>query len=179
MQLARLLDGRCDLVALLTNVIRPCAYNVYGIAPEATVEIHQNRAEMSAGGLGWAIAAWRGKHSDNNRFCGSWIDDIVIVSRDLKKIIGTVFGVYQFPFLGNPARISCPDAKPVRVFQTPIEWLKKYGDGVVLLGNEREQVAWLRECEAGIVTDNVTHGEKIQKMIRREILGPKILVAAS
>lgn len=179
MQLKKSLDGNLDLVTKLLNVVRPCAYEAHGEPPNASVDIHQSRENSARGKIGWAIAAWRGRNWDQNLFIGDWIDEIVVVSRDFGKVMGTAFGVYQSPVLGNPAHLCCPDIEPVRIFQSPLLWLQSGGNGVVMFGREREQVDWLRDCEAGIITDGVAHGERIQKMIRRDIAGPKILVASA
>lgn len=175
--LVKLLGGNAFLATQLVNVLRPCAFEAHGETPAAYVDIHQNREIACRDKVGWAIAVWRGKPVENNRLTGRWIDDIVIATRDLKKIVGSMTGTYLMPVLGNPEHIYCRHLEPMRIFQSPLQWISGAGDGVVLFGREREQVAWLRDCEAGIVTDSVAHGERIQKMIRREIVGPKILVA--
>ncbi len=165
----------------LLGMIKPCLYEAHGEPPGAAVEFHQLAPLGRASAMGWAVACYRGAtrcEALHPRFWGGWCDGIAVISRDLRQVIGWASPWTELPFIGNPAWIFDEDFAPARVFRTPREWLLSGGEGVALCGARRVLADWLRGCEAGIIADNIKHGEELQQMIRREMTGPQILVAA-
>ena len=80
----------CDARFLIDclGVVKPCLYEAHGESPDAAVEFHQLPELGKVSEIGWAIACYRGEPGFLPRFWGSWCDGVVIVSRDLQRVIG-------------------------------------------------------------------------------------------
>ena len=106
----------------------------------------------------------------------SEIVDLVGVSRDLKRVLGRLVGIVSV--LGWPQQPGEAAEAPVRLFRSVAAWLAARCAGAVLVGGPAENHGWLAGCDGGIVTDDIAHGQAIQKILRRPYEGPKVLVAA-
>jgi hypothetical protein len=136
----------------------------------------------------WVLAARHGlpypDHSATGRVnsgalearLGECIVDLVACPPDLSKPIARLYGAADV--------LGCPDAgwiavDPVRIHSTPLAWLASGCHGVVPVGDEIGVQSYLRDCRAGIIADNVAHGEALLMKMRRELPSlPKVLVAA-
>ncbi|MDD2794379.1 hypothetical protein [Acidocella sp.] len=110
-----------------------------------------------------------------NAVFGPDIIDLVAYSLDFARCYGTL--LRNTCVLGSPQHPADAGA-PVRVFRGVDAWFRAGCAGVVLLGDEEENIHWLRQCAGGIVTDDVAHGQALQKKLKRAYDGPQILVAA-
>jgi len=66
-------------------------------------------------------------------------------------------------------------ADPVRVHRDPIAWLRAGGDGVVVLEDDGYDI--LANLPAGLVAEDVEHGERIKARLARPFKTPPIFIA--
>jgi len=65
---------------------------------------------------------------------------------------------------------------PIRVYRDPLAWLRAGGDGVVVLDDAGFDI--LANLPAGLVAEDVEHGQEIRARLSRPLPVPRIFVAA-
>lgn len=117
---------------------------------------------------GWPETARRGAHH------GLHVTDMICVRVDLAAATARLH--QRFAVLGWPLDPRDAD-QPVRVHPSPLAWLRSGCDGVVLVGDDRDNHAWLRNCTAGFITDTIEMGQALETKLRRDpVRMPPIMV---
>jgi hypothetical protein len=104
------------------------------------------------------------------------IVDLVAITPDCQRVVGRMTGLATV--LGYPQRDFGAESETVRVFRSLDAWLRGAMQGVVLVGDHEENLAWLNGWNGGIVCDDLAHGKSIDRMLRKQYSGPPVLVAA-
>lgn len=102
--------------------------------------------------------------------------DLVALSPDCGRVIGRFTG--NAAVIGNPQWPDGDDATKLRLCRDPASWFRTGMQGVLMLGDRDEQIAFLRGWHGGIVCDDLAHGKTIDRLLRRAYAGPPVLVAA-
>lgn len=69
------------------------------------------------------------------------------------------------------------DPRPVHIHETPLDWLRASGNGLVLLTSDwREQRNTLMSCRGGIAATDPNFGVRLRETMTRPILEPRIYV---
>lgn len=100
------------------------------------------------------------------------IIDLVAVARDLSRPRARLCGTS--PVLGCQ---DYPEYESIRVFSTVGAWLANGCRGVVMVGDDAENLRFLSQFD-DVVADDLSHGERLQAALKRAYAGPAIKVAA-
>lgn len=102
--------------------------------------------------------------------------DLVAITPDCARIVGRFTGAAGA--IGYPQSPDMQDETRLRLCRDMRSWIKGGMRGVVLLGDQAEQIAFLDAWREGIVCDDLAHGKAIDKLLKRSYAGPPVLVAA-
>lgn len=100
------------------------------------------------------------------------IIDLVAVARDLSRPRARLCGTS--PVLGCQ---DYPEYESIRVFSTVGAWLASGCRGVVMVGDDAENLRFLGQFD-NVVADDLSHGEQLHAALRRAYAGPSVRVAA-
>lgn len=109
-------------------------------------------------------------------FMGTDICELVALSPDLQRVLGRYTGLAAVA--GHPQCYLGALETPVRIYQTVRSWLQNLCEGVVQIGTDDDLYDYLAGAQKGIITDNLSHGRAIKKLLTKPYEIPPIMVHA-